>query len=86
MVHFCSYKSEKAVKENKDLGNDEESDSEKENNGKEKSEEQEKYLTQHPHYTGNQFQLSANELYYQYNTRLNKHPYKDKDIQPPKSV
>lgn len=86
VVHFCSYNSEKAVKEKKDIGNDEESDSEKEDNSKEKSEEQEKYITQHTLYTGSQFELSANDLFYFYNTRINKHPYKDKDLQPPKTV
>jgi hypothetical protein len=63
---------------------DEQSDAEKENKGKEKIEESEKYLNSY--HTLNQYKLAEKDKFICFATMLNKHPYKDDDIQPPKAV
>ncbi|MES2777073.1 MAG: hypothetical protein V4722_23045 [Bacteroidota bacterium] len=76
-----------AAKDNnhqKDFPADEET--EKGGAAKEKGEEQEKYYAGHNYLLTNKFQLSANARFICYSTTLNKHPYQDDDIQPPKAV
>jgi len=70
--------------EQKDFPADEET--EKENSLKEKAEEQEKYYTGHGYLLTNKFQLPTNHKFICFSTILNKHPYQDDDIQPPKAV
>jgi len=64
----------------------EKSEPEKENAGKEKTEEQEKFYSRHNHIITSQFQLSDKDKFICFSTRLNVHPYQDKDIQPPKAA
>lgn len=71
-------------KSQKDFPKDEET--EKGCQEKEKGEDQVKYYSSHHHLLSSQFQLSANDKFVCFNTALNKHPYKDDDIQPPKAV
>ncbi len=52
----------------------------------EKGEEQEKYYTGHNYQLTHRFQLSAYHRFICYSTLLNKHPYKQYDIQPPKAA
>ena len=63
---------------------EEEPDTQKEK-GKEKSEEQEKDLNRNTIIIS-QFQLSDKDKFICYSTKLNRHPYKDDDIQPPKAA
>jgi hypothetical protein len=84
VMHFntrCHAANDKAQK---DYPADEET--EKNAQEKEKSEEQEKYYAGHNYQLTNRFHLSANHRFVCYSTLLNKHPYQDDDIQPPKAV
>ena len=70
----------------KTLTSDEESETEKESKGKEKIEEHEKYFLKNTHIINRQFQLSEQDKFSCYSSKLNIHPYLEDDIQPPKAV
>ncbi len=61
-------------------------ESEKETKEKEKTTEEEKFLQKNHNLTAYQFQLPGKDKNICFNTALNKHPYSEDDIQPPKAV
>lgn len=81
-INFLDYKKNNSVKI---FPGDEESETEKEDKGKEKIEEQEKYYTRNNHILYSQTLLWGKDKFICFNTKLNKHPYQDDDIQPPQS-
>ena len=84
IIHYSIQWNENTGKAKTDFPLDEET--EKSTQEKEKSETQEKYDTRHNYQFTNRFHLSANHRFICFNTSLNKHPYQDDDIQPPKAV
>jgi hypothetical protein len=72
------------VKLGKSLPVDKESETEKET--KEKTAPEEKFLQKNNNLTAYQFHLPGKDKHICFNTALNKHPYTEDDIQPPKSV
>lgn len=84
IMHFstrCEAVNDKAQK-----GYPADEETEKSTQEKEKGEEQEKYYTGHIYQLTNRFHLAANHRFICYSTSLNKNPYQDDDIQPPKAV
>jgi len=66
--------------------NDNEPGTEKEDKEKEKAGEQEKFDTRNNHAITSQFQLPGKDKFICFNTALNKHPYAEDDIRPPKAA
>jgi hypothetical protein len=74
------------VKLGKGLPADKESETEKESKEKEKTAEEEKFFQKNNNSTAYRFQLPGKDKHTCFNTALNKHPYTEGDIQPPKAV
>ena len=80
----ASHKKESAQTKNGADGK--ESETEKEEKGKEKIEEQEKFYTRSNHLVTTRFELPSKDKFTCFNTRLNRHPYQEDDIQPPRPL
>ncbi|MEO5891699.1 MAG: hypothetical protein ABIQ31_15735 [Ferruginibacter sp.] len=65
---------------------DKESEPENEDKGKEKGEAQEKFYARNHYPITSQFQLPGKDKFICFNTKLNKHPYNEDDLQPPKAA
>jgi hypothetical protein len=74
-------------KENTQFSNSlsDEENSEKETKAKDQVEE-EKYISRNPFVLINCFQLSDKEKFICFSTQLNRHPYQEEELRPPKAV
>jgi hypothetical protein len=86
VLHFSARFNKENVKLGKSLLEGKESEPEKETKEKAKTTEEEKFLQKNHNLTAYQFQLPGKDKNICFNTTLNKHPYTEDDIQPPKAV